>query len=62
MRKRHRVKQTQSLQDRLSEFIATARQEADGPARDALLTRIQKAENASNMEAWASSPELQPPK
>ncbi len=66
MQTRRRFKQTNSLLERLSEFIADLRHEAagmpDGPDRDEVLKKIQKAENAVNMEAWANSPELQPPK
>ncbi|MCE3257927.1 MAG: hypothetical protein K0Q64_2010, partial [Nitrobacter vulgaris] len=51
--------------ERLSKLIATVREEADGlpdgPERDILLKKMEKAENASNMEAWANSTELQPP-
>jgi hypothetical protein len=66
MQKRRRFKHTTSLRERLSEFIASARQQADGTldgrARNELLKKIQKAENASNIEGWANSPGLQPPK
>ena len=53
-------------QDRLSKFIADARAKADcmpdGPARDELLKKIRQAETAANIEGWANSPGLQPPK
>jgi hypothetical protein len=66
MRKRQRFKQTRSLQERLSEFIATAREDADGTPGGAdqyeLLKKIRKAETAANMEAWEILPELHPPK
>jgi hypothetical protein len=60
------LKQTKSLQERLAEFAEEARQEAadlpDGPERDKLLKKVQRAETASEIEGWANSPELQPPK
>jgi len=66
MQTRRRFKQTTSLQGRLSEFIAGARSDADAGAGDAdqyeLQKKIRQAETAANIEAWASSPELQPPK
>jgi hypothetical protein len=61
-----RFKQTKSLQDRLSEFIADARAKVlsmpESKDRDALLKKIRQAETAANIEGWASSPGLQPPK
>jgi hypothetical protein len=59
------MKQTKPLRDRLAEFAADARQEAeglpDGKERDDLLKKAQRAETASEIEGWASSPGLQPP-
>jgi hypothetical protein len=56
------LKQTKSLQERLAEFAAEARQEAagmpDGPEREKLFKKIQQVETASAIEALASSPEL----
>jgi hypothetical protein len=55
-----------SLQDRLSEFIAGARAEAetapDGADEYELQKKVRQAETAANIEAWANSPGLQPPK
>jgi hypothetical protein len=34
----------------------------DGPERNELLKKIRRAEAAANIEAWANSPGLQPPK
>lgn len=66
MQTRRRFKQTTSFQDRLSDFIAGARSEADGRPGSAdhyeLLKKIRQAETAANIERWATSPELQPPK
>lgn len=66
MQTRRRFKQTTSLQDRLSDFIAGARSEADaapdGANQYELLKKIRQAETAANIERWTTSPELQPPK
>jgi hypothetical protein len=66
MQTRRRFKQITSLQDRLSEFIADARSEADAAPDGAdeyeLRKKIRQAETAANIEAWANSSELQPPK
>jgi hypothetical protein len=80
MQQRQRFKQTKSLQDRLSEFIADARAKVlsmpESKDRDALLKKIRQAETAasfspprlaarslgSNIEGWANSAGLQPPK
>jgi hypothetical protein len=65
MQQRQRFKQTKSLQDRLSKFIADARAKVMSmPAskdRDALLKTISQAETAANIEGWANSAGLQPP-
>ena len=34
----------------------------EGPAREELVKKIRQAETASEIEGWANSPELQPPK
>jgi hypothetical protein len=66
MQMRRRFNQTVSFHNRLSEFIADARAEAenmpDGPERNQLLKKIRQAEAAANIEPWANSPGLQPPK
>lgn len=63
-KKRNRMKQTRSLQDRLAKFAADARQEAEGlpegPERDELLKKGRRAKTASEIEGWASSPDLAP--
>jgi hypothetical protein len=66
MQMRRRFKQTVSLHNRLSEFVADTRAKADsvpdGPERNQLLKKIRQAEAAANIEPWANSPRLQPPK
>jgi hypothetical protein len=66
MLKRRRFKQTQSLHDRLSAWTENIRSQAaklpPGSERDALLKKLRQADTASDLEAWASSPGLQPPK
>lgn len=66
MQMRRRFNQTVSFHNRLSEFIADARAEAenmpDGPEPNQLLKKIRQAEAAANIEPWANSPRLQPPK
>jgi len=66
MPERRRIKQTLSLKDRLSLFSKKAIDEAEklppGPERDELIKKARKADTASNIDAWANSPGLQPPK
>jgi hypothetical protein len=66
MKTRRRFKQTDSLLERLSRFIAGLRQEAadmpEGPEREDVLKKIRQAETASDIEGWANSAELRPPK
>jgi hypothetical protein len=66
MQKRRRFKQTTSLQDRLSEFAEGERAKAesmpDSAERYEHLKKIRQAKTAANIEAWANSPGLQPPK
>ena len=66
MKKRRRFKQTTSLKDRLSEIAGGERAKAesvpDSAERHEHLKKIKQAECAANIEAWANSPELQPPK
>jgi hypothetical protein len=63
---RRRFKQTQSLEERLSEEAKRLREEAKllpaGAAREALLRKARQAETGSHMSEWLSSPGLQPPK
>jgi hypothetical protein len=66
MQMRRRFKQITSLQDRLAEFAEGERAKAesmpDSADRYEHLKKIRQAETAANIEAWANSPELQPPK
>jgi len=63
---RRRIIQTASLKDRLASFAkelkAKATQLRPGPERDALLKRARRADTASQIDEWANSPGLQPPK
>jgi hypothetical protein len=63
---RRRIKQSTSLKDRLASFAKEVRKKASqlrpGPEQDALLKRARQAETASNIDEWANSPGLQPPK
>ena len=65
MIERRRFKQTLSLQERLSTWVKGLQAEADKlpPSEKAeLLQKMRQADAAANMEAWANSPGLQPPK
>ena len=63
---RRRIKQSLSLEERLSQEAKRLREEAKllppGAAREALLRTARQAETGSHMSEWLSSPELQPPK
>jgi hypothetical protein len=62
---RRRFKQTQSLEERLSEEAKRLRAEAKllppGAERDALIRKARQAEAGSRMNGWLTSPGLQPP-
>jgi hypothetical protein len=64
MFERRRFKQ--SLEDRLTAFAQAASKEADalpaGSERDEMLKKAKRAQAAKEMNAWANSPGLQPPK
>jgi hypothetical protein len=64
--RRHRLKQTQSLESRLADEAKRLREEAKlrppGAVREALLRKARQAETGSHMSEWLSSPGLQPPK
>jgi hypothetical protein len=64
MQRRH-FKQTQSLEERLSEEAKRLRAEAKllppGAERDALIRKARQAETGSHMSEWLTSPGLQPP-
>jgi hypothetical protein len=63
---RRRFKQQPSLQDRLSAWAETVREQAHklrpGLERNAPLKRARQADTASHLKDWANSPGLQPPK
>jgi hypothetical protein len=63
---RRRVKQIQSLEDRLAEEAKRLREKAKslppGVARETLLRKARQAETGSHISEWLRSPELQPPK
>jgi hypothetical protein len=65
IKRRRRVKQTSSLQDRIAHFAKSLREKAlstpPGATRDDLLKRAYKAEIAVQLEAWINSPGLRPP-
>lgn len=63
---RHRFKQTQSLNLRLTDEAQRLRKEAQGTPpgveRERLIRLARQAENATHINEWLSSPGLQPPK
>ena len=63
---RRRVKQIQSLEDRLVEEAKRLREKAKllppGAARETLLRKARQAETGSHISEWLRSPELQPPR
>jgi hypothetical protein len=65
MIRRHRFRQTVSLQDRLAAFAKDARDTAAslpaGAEKNDLLKRAHQADTALHIEEWASSPGLQSP-
>ena len=66
MSERRRFKQTEALENRLTEEAAKLRKEAlgtpPGVERERLLRRARQAETASRMNEWLTSPGMQPPK
>ena len=66
MQHRQRFKQSISLRDRLSAFINAMHERADlvasGPEHDELLKKTRQAEAPVEIDGWANSTELQPPK
>jgi hypothetical protein len=63
---RQRPTHETSFQDRLSQFMADAREKdsdlPDDSERAALLKKIRHAETATNIDGWTSSSGLQPRK
>lgn len=64
MKKRRRLKQIESLHDRLTAFAAQTREHASTlpPRReqDDLMKKTRQADVASNLDQWVNSPGLQP--
>jgi hypothetical protein len=65
VQQRRRVKQTSSLDQRLTDQAERLRKEARGTppgiAREQLLRRARQAETAAHMEQWLTSPGLRAP-
>jgi hypothetical protein len=65
MQRRRRFQQTQSLEARLSEEAKRLREEAKllppGAQREELIRKARRAETASHMNEWLTSPGLRPP-
>jgi hypothetical protein len=63
---RRRFKQTETLEQRLTDEAAKLRKEAQGTPpgfeRERLIRRARQAETASHINQWLSSPGLQAPK
>lgn len=63
---RRRFKQTQSLEERLSEEAKRLRAEAKllppGAAQDEMICRARQAEIVAHLNEWLTSPGLRPPK
>lgn len=66
MQRRRRFKQVTTLQDRIAEWAAGVREQANemqpGPERDELLMKLRQAETAMHLEDWANSTGFQAPK
>jgi hypothetical protein len=66
MQRRRRFKQTIPLEERLRVQAMADRERAQtlppGRERDELLSRARRADTASHLSAWLTSPGLQPPK
>ncbi|RXT50595.1 hypothetical protein B5V03_06285 [Bradyrhizobium betae] len=66
MTQRRRIKQTHSLEQRLSTEAERLRAQAEllrpGPLRDAVIRKAEQAESASQMSTWLTSPGTQPSK
>ncbi|WP_247495062.1 MULTISPECIES: hypothetical protein [unclassified Bradyrhizobium] len=62
---RRRVKQTLSLEERLSEEAKRLREKArslpPGADREALLRKARQADTGSHLSEWLQSPGLRPP-
>jgi hypothetical protein len=65
MKDRRRLKQIQSIKERLMLFAKEARTRADallpGLVKDELLRKARQADAATRLDEWVNSPGLQPP-
>ncbi|GEM_PF-2393865 len=65
MTERRRLKQTESLHDRLLKFAKVARERAErmpsGAEKNAELAKAHQADSASDIDQWISSAELRRP-
>ena len=65
MLRRRRIKQAQSLEERLAKEAKELRMVAaslqPGPTRDAVLRKARQDETAMHMTEWLNSPGLKPP-
>lgn len=63
--KRRRIKQTLSLSERLHRFAEQAKDAArrlpQGDAKDQLMRKAEKSQQAAQLEGWLTSPRLRPP-
>ncbi|TYL93953.1 hypothetical protein FXB40_19105 [Bradyrhizobium rifense] len=64
--RRHRFKQTVSLEERLAEQAQRLRQEAKsfppGIERERTIRKARQAETGAHISEWLNSPGLQPPR
>jgi hypothetical protein len=66
MQMRRRIKQTDTLENRLAAEAERLREQAKtmkpGAARDEVIRKARLCETGSHMSEWLNSPGLQPPK
>jgi hypothetical protein len=66
MQKRHRFKQSVSLQDRLTLFAKEGRKKAKrlppSREREQMLRKVRQAEIAAHLDEWVNSSVLRPPR
>ena len=66
IKRRKRTKHSQTFKDRLISFASDLRKQASQlppcERRDDLLKRARRADTAVDIEGWAASPELRPPR
>ena len=64
--RRNHIKQTVPLKDRLASFAKELREKAStlpsGADKDDLIKRAHSADTAADIDDWANSSKLQPPK